>query len=642
MSLLSQINIEHSLWTDYVSPKRNSIRKRIKKWNNQSKNKINITFVADTIDTLISWSYTDLLTVKFVSRDWFFAKDRAEQMTYIARFDQSEQHYDQLYYQKEQDRYSMGVAIRYLQWRDDQSKAPTFVAINPLTAVPDPKPSQTGNFSINNYKFLGFHMRTSMYDMIKNNNYDTKDLNKLIANQYDAETEQNEQAYAEAYGTWIPTVETLTENFNVDIYHHLTIYKGRKWLVTTDAAIKTILKKTELKAVTKEEKENPLLIPRPVALNYWKPQRGNFFGESVWDYLEDKQDAMNIFANLAIATAKKEALWGRMLWNSRLIKNKEDILKPSVDTQHFWIDENQLQPGESIANAGIELPQPAIKSDVMWMFNFLETKGRQSVRVDALQQGIVPDKSMTKAEAQQIQANANLWLIRNKRVDSRWDKDFRFLYRRAYQEFFSPRDKKLVVLDSNFESDTMTYDKDTFSYTQMPYIKIGMKDELDAIDEKKKQFMSLYLPQVLQDPSKSQLVKDNMEREYLRLNKISQNQINISVPLKPDERIMIDDYIPMLNADIVPEWLFERVWDIFTAYVYAQQAQDTNAKKVVIETLKKVLSKSDIEQQMQPIDVMEWWWAMSNSAANIQMWQAAQQIQQPDLATRGNLSTEVK
>lgn len=642
MDLLNQIQIEHSMGTQYVQPKRTAIRNRIKKWNNQSKNKINITFVADTIDTLISSSYTDLLTVRFVSRDWFFAKDKASQLTYIARFDQQEQKYDQVYYQKEQDRYSMGISIRYNSGWDKESVAPTFIAINPLSAVPDPRPSQTGTFGIENYKFLWFHMRTDILTLKNSWTYDIQWLNQIIADYYNEQEQLNDQAYADAYWYSIPTIDTLTENFPVDIYHHMTIIDWHKHIVTLDSDLKRVLRNVKIKAVTKEEKENPSLIPRPVAINYWKPKRWSFFGESVRDYLEDKQDAMNIFANLAVATAKKEALWGRFLWNSRLIKNKEDILKPSVDTQHFWIDETQIQPWESIANAWIELPQPAIKSDVMWMYNFLESKWVASVWIDQLQRWVTPDKSMTKAETQQLQANANLLTIRNKRVDSRWDKAFWHLRWRSYIEYMDKNDKKLVILDNDFERTAEVFEQDTFSYENMPHIMVWTVADLDAQDEQRKQFLALYLPQIKQDPSKSELTKNELEREYLRLNWYSQNQINEFVPLSADERVMLDDYIPMINADIVPEWIFSRLGDIFTWYIYTQKAQDTNAKKIMLETFKKIMVNQWIdmtwwmwETWTQP----EQWWQMANSAANIGMAQASQQIQWEDLVTRGNLKT---
>jgi len=36
---------------------------------------------------------------------------------------------------------------------DDVKKAPKFVAINPLSWIPDPAPSQTGRFGAQNYRF---------------------------------------------------------------------------------------------------------------------------------------------------------------------------------------------------------------------------------------------------------------------------------------------------------------------------------------------------------------------------------------------------------------------------------------------------------------------------------------------------------
>jgi hypothetical protein len=134
----------------------------------------------------------------------------------------------------------------------------------------------------------------------------------------------------------------------------------------------------------------------------------------------------------------------------------------------------------------------------------------------------------------------------------------------------------------------------------MPYIKIGTINDLNAIDEKRKQFLSLYLPQVLQDPTKNQVTKDLMEREYLRLQGYSPNQINQFIPLSKVERYMIDDYIPMINFNVVPKMMIENVVDdIFTAYVYVQKAQPTDAKIIMLETLKSILKQPTPQEQPQ-------------------------------------------
>jgi hypothetical protein len=61
--------------------------------------------VANAIDTLIASSYTDGLTVNFASADGWMSADKADNLNYMASFDNDDQEYQQLYYQKEQDRY---------------------------------------------------------------------------------------------------------------------------------------------------------------------------------------------------------------------------------------------------------------------------------------------------------------------------------------------------------------------------------------------------------------------------------------------------------------------------------------------------------------------------------------------------------
>jgi hypothetical protein len=54
--------------------------------------------------------------------------------------------------------------------------------------------------------------------------------------------------------------ENLLLNASVTIYHHFTIYQGKKYLVTTDADKKIILRMKSIEPVLKEEKKDPTLI----------------------------------------------------------------------------------------------------------------------------------------------------------------------------------------------------------------------------------------------------------------------------------------------------------------------------------------------------------------------------------------------
>jgi hypothetical protein len=105
--LALQIEDEYQQGLMYVTPKREQYRERILKRGDQSKDptKISINMIANSTDTLIATSYTDGLTVKFSPRDGWIGQEKSDNVNFMADFDNSEDDYQQLYYQKEQDRY---------------------------------------------------------------------------------------------------------------------------------------------------------------------------------------------------------------------------------------------------------------------------------------------------------------------------------------------------------------------------------------------------------------------------------------------------------------------------------------------------------------------------------------------------------
>ena len=339
--LLAQVDREYQEWFDYVVNKRNQYRDRVIRWNKQAKdpNKININMIANAEDVLIASSYTDWLTVNFASADGWMSAEKADNLNYMAEFDNNDQDYQQLYYQKEQDRYFFWVWIRYRYGWDDVKKMPKFMVINPLSWIPDPIPSQTWAFDWSWYRFHGFEFTTTIMDLIADWSYDKEQLDKVVWAYFSPETEQNWVAYASAYNYVMPTCcDDLKTNFSLDVYHHFTNFNKKKYVVTLTNARRTVLRVKELKPVLKEEKENNSMVEFPIILNYWKPRRNDPFGESICDKLDDKQIAKTILFNLNIIKAKKEALGGDFIWNSRLIKNKDDILKPTTNGRTIFVD----------------------------------------------------------------------------------------------------------------------------------------------------------------------------------------------------------------------------------------------------------------------------------------------------------------
>ena len=615
--LLTQIDREYQEGFNYVVNKRNQYRDRVIRWNKQSKdiNKININMIANATDTLIASSYTDWLTVNFASADWWVSADKADNLNYMAEFDNNEQDYQQLYYQKEQDRYFFWVWIRYRYGWDDVRKMPKFLVINPLSWIPDPIPSQLGNFDGSWYRFHWFEFTTSIMDLMADESYDREQLDKVVGSYFSPENQQNWVAYAAAYNYVMPSsCDDLKTNFSLDVYHHFTNFNGKKYIITLTNARRTVLRVKELKPILDEEKKNPNMIEFPIILNYRKPRRNDPFGESICDKLDDKQIAKTILFNLNIIKAKKEALWGDFIWNSRLIKNKDDILKPTTNWRNIFVD-----TVENLQNVGMEIPRSQIKADSINMIQALDNEAMLDTNIDTLQQGIVSGWRTTATESQIAQANSNIIGLLNNKINAWGDKRFWFEWWKGYQENFSSVDKKSVVLVSNFEIKSFELGKDDFFTKQIPHIILWTKADLQSKNEKEQIFRDKYLWMVLNNPSVPDVSKRIAQRMCFRCNWKTPNEINVLVPLENDETVALG-FVEMVNMWEVPHSIFSYPKEYLrTFWVYLQKAENNKAKDVVLQALRRAMINLPLQSAVNPAFT-----EMANSSSNIAMSQAMQ------------------
>ena len=592
--------------------------------------------IANTIDTLIASFWVDWIKTKFISRDWWIGQEEAENLTNVFKFDNEEQNYQQLHYQSEQDSLFFGVGITNLIWFDKNKSVAKFRAINPLSWIPDPLPTRTWDFSAQNYRWHWFEMMTNAFDLRNKEWYNTSEINNWIKAQYDRESQETRKVYADRNNLDLPwNLYTIWNNFVLDIYYHYTILDGVKYLIVTDASKNYLFKKEKLEPILKEEKIDEDNVPRPIALNYYDPERNNPFGKSICDKLEDKQNAKSILFNLNVIKAKKEALWWTFLVNSRLIKNKSELNNPKVDGKYIYLNED-IAEDTPLNNVVYEIPQSQIKMDVTNTIWAIEREAREDSSIDSLQQGLVPDKSMTKAEAQQIQANANMKLALKNGIKSRYYKEFAFLRWRSYQENFNEWQKKFVALNQNFEWKATTYTKDELSTKSQPYILVWTNDDIEAINNNMKQYMNWLLPMILQDAETPKVSKLFAKRITYRLNGMSPNEINILCPLTPDER-MAKNYTFMLNQWLMPKSIFSNNnIDLFTIYMYVQKADDSDDKDKLLYVLEQMLLEKwqQIQQQWS-----EWFNQIANASANIQMAQNSQKNQ--DVVSRENLQPNI-
>jgi hypothetical protein len=93
-----------------------------------------------------------------------------------------------------------------------------------MTAIFDPSPTLIGKFSANEYRFFGFTMTDSIFNMKNDPQYDKSKLSQLTKNMIDNDQQLMKQAISISDNTnWV--CDNLLLNANATIYHHFTIYE---------------------------------------------------------------------------------------------------------------------------------------------------------------------------------------------------------------------------------------------------------------------------------------------------------------------------------------------------------------------------------------------------------------------------------
>lgn len=637
IEILAQIQREYDLWYAYIKPVRDLYRARLLKRLPATKWKgkiININMISNYMDTLIASFFDNWVKVKFVSRNWWIWEEEAQNLQAVAEIDEREWIYQQVKYQVEQDSLFFGVWLENKTGFDKTKKMNTYKAINPLSWIPDPLPTQTGQFDGQNYRFHWFNMITNVLDIKEK--YNKEAINNYFRTQYNSDSEVTRKTYENKDWTWPIDVETLSKNFSIEIYTHYTIVDKKKYKFVLSADLKEIFFQEELKAVTKEEKLDPTLVPRPIIPNFFDPSRGKPFGNSVCDKVEDKQNYKSIVANLMLAKAKKEALWWDFLVNSRLIKNKDAFNKSTFDTRYFFLDEEAVDSNTRLQDAMMELPQSQIKTDVYNMINFVEKEAKEDLKIDQLQQWLVPDKQMTKSEAQQIQSNANMWLTLKNAIKSWFYQEHYFQRWRWYLENFKDWEEKFALLNADYERAGTTFKRDDFITKQSPYIIVWSNDDILAITNQQKTYLNTLYPIITSDPETPKVSKNIFKRLVYKINWLKPNIINWICPYSASER-QAKSYVDQINLWHKPKTILSNPnADFFTYWLYIQKCDDSDLKDKILQVLNDILMDQWMDWQQQ----MMTWNPMASSASNIMMSQnMQQQWWQPALSRQDALPT---
>lgn len=523
--LIRKVHNEYDEGLNYVNQRRQEFRDRLAMYNNQKKNKdlVGITTMYTLIRTLLGVFYSDEVTVQFKSRR-FEDSEHVENLNALAAFDFDEMNLGVKNYFNQWDRLFYGVGIRIFEDFNMTTLTPSVRTISPLNWHPDPLGSPESGF-----RYHGFEFVVNKNELKEDAGYDMKKVSKLETTHAADEPMQNLRAEKDAQGLASGALDLLTGKDTITVYHHFTEYKGERYLITTDASKTLVLRAIKLPVYTEEERKDPLLVPYPVILNHYSPQRSVPFGTNVPDLVEDKQRMISVVVNLMLKEAKGH-LYPMGIYDARKIKNKRDL--------DFGFNKNipvRLNQGESLENVYKPLVRDTVDNTAWNVKSLLEQESRIATNADQLQSGVLGDKQRTLGEVQQVQANANVGYLLQSKVNAWGERDFHKYWYREYRGNFPKAGKKFIRLSRPDGSEYMELGYKDFITVEDPDVDIISKLE----DEKRRERESLEflqsLPLVLQDPTMSQAARLQAKRLYYMKKGYKKSEIDMIIPQNADE-----------------------------------------------------------------------------------------------------------
>jgi len=568
--VLDQIGKEVAISRNYIKDKRVEWRSRFKLYNNQrkQKDKVGDTSIFNVMSTMLAIYYSDEMQVSFQGRevgDTAFAAN----IENTAKFDYDEMEMEIINYSTQWDRLFFGVGIRQCSEWDNQSKTPVARSLSTLTWLPDPK----GGIDVKTYRWHGFEVEYTRDEMTEEAGFFNLDRLPKTKGQTGGEKDLDVAAYKEAQGLAVTDYQKIGRG--IDAYNmidFLTMLKGhdgiiRKYLVTVDENVKEIYRLEEIEAVTPKEKDNPSIVPWPITLNHYMPQREDPCGTSIPDLIEDKQRAKSIFKNLRIA-AEKTNLYPMYMYNRDKILNRRDLdfAFNKFIAVRGEVGNNTISP---INKAPSRLAE-SLNSEAAFDADIEISTGASKNG-----QGVMSEQSRTLGEQEIVQANANLRYALGSKINAWGERRFWRLWYRLYQQNFSGTDKKIIRIQSALGSQFSTITRKTFITNQDPDIRISSKLETEQQRMKDRVAFAAIAPLFISDPTLPASSRNYSRRHLLRLEGMSQEQIMIMVPETPDEmRAKIENELLSRNNN-EPEIKMEE--DHLSHIVIHSQAEKTEA-----------------------------------------------------------------
>jgi len=570
--VLLQVKAEQKVAREFIEPKRDEWRKRLKLYNNQKrdKDKIGVPSLYTIHNTLLSAFYFDKLQIIFDPRGGEEDIDICEALNDTAKFDYTEMEMDEIEYDWLWDALFFAKGFAELTEWDKDRLVPIPQIIDPMNFYHDPNATK-----IQDARFWGVEILLTKQEMEENKNF--KNLEKLDEIRITGDLKTTQQKRREAQGLVdIDITKPEYQNKQYNLLKWCTLIDGKKSLVICDLGFNHIFRGPE-KLIFKDDKW-------PIVEKSFSPMSHEMWGVSVADLAEDKQRAQAILANLAIAGIKA-GLYPTRLFDQNAVDKYE--------LENFQFNKFipvKGSPGNVVANLPQEMPINAF----MVAYDLLDRWLQQSTAAPEIKQGMVQRQARTLGETQMAVVGTEGRQSLPAKLFGNAEKRFWRMWYGRYKQFFPKTKEKTIRIRGAMGFAFKNFKRKDLIANADPdvIIESSLVSEYKKILERRD--LSGILPFILQSSPEMSGKRYTIKR-LLRLYDWTRDEIELALPPTIDELQAEKE-----NEDLDGNKMVrvEGNQDHYTHLVIHARVEDTNAKIAHCEGHKMMIMEARAKPEL--------------------------------------------
>lgn len=597
-NLIQQVQKEYKVAYDFMKPKIDELRARLKLYNNQKRDKdaVGDTTLFTTFQTVLASLYNDKLMVSFGGKEEG-DEETADNLEAMAKSDYDEMEKDRIDFDWDWNTLFCGRGLLLMEEFERDADNNVFIpvpeVIDFLTWLRDPRAtSVNGNrYGKGAMRFGGNDIKMSKEDMKKNVNFfdDIKFENLKYGTSTQSLITDAAQSRDEAQGRQNQDKDNeadLGANAEYDVTQWFT-----HWQKPDGSVVKVKVWMGNERSVMlglKEYKRNYWpIIDRPLY-----PSAHDWDGTSIPDLTEDKQRARAVAQNLGIKAMKAD-LYPMYIYNTNKINNRNDL---NFDfDKYIGVD---LKPGESLdaTLAPMNKARPNLQL-LDFIYQSIDASAQKATATPELQQGAVSAEKRTLGELNLVASNVDTRYSLSAKVFGWSEKRFwQYWYNMYKDNFAEDIDEKILRIVGAFGAKWRKLSKSDIVANIDPDVIIESQVLNRAKQLEERQSLGAYFTVALSDPSANR--RWGMKR-LGKLNGLEKDELDRLFPPTIDERIA-EDQNEMLNQNKTVPVLPEDDHNVHLE-IHAK-AKDTEAAKAHIETHKKALSIKKTKPELFPMD----------------------------------------